>query len=334
MGVRTLISLKPSLYGILFDEAADLELRSAVDASWNQEERNIPAAELAPLLADQEILITGWGSPRLDEEVLDQAGRLRLVVHSAGSVKGLVSPVLFDRGVRVVQAAAAMAPAVAEMCLTCCLVMLRHVHRMDRAMYHGGSWEKGQAGGLGRELRSCRIGVVGASRTGVEFIRMATALGAEVWVFDPYLTAERAAELGVRAVALRELLAGSDIVALHAPSTAQTQHMIGAEELALLRDGAILVNTARSWLTDEAALLAELNSGRINAALDVFDEEPLPFNSPFRGLDNVLLTPHQAGASVEARHRQGRIVVDEIVRFLAGEDLKHEVREDTLPILA
>jgi phosphoglycerate dehydrogenase-like enzyme len=110
--------------------------------------------------------------------------------------------------------------------------------------------------------------------------------------------------------------------------------MLGVCELALLQDGAIFVNTARSRVIDMDALLAELQSGRFQAALDVFDQEPLPEDSPFRQLDNVILTPHVAGASIEARARQGEYMIEEMRRFLAGEPLKYQVTKDMLATMA
>jgi len=110
----------------------------------------------------------------------------------------------------------------------------------------------------------------------------------------------------------------------------ETHNLIGARELALMADGSSLVNTARSWLIDSAALLAELRTGRIDAALDVFDEEPLPADSPYRSLTNVLLTPHQAAATVECYLEMGEITAGEIERFAAGEPLEYELTEDAL----
>jgi phosphoglycerate dehydrogenase-like enzyme len=124
------------------------------------------------------------------------------------------------------------------------------------------------------------------------------------------------------------------VVALHAPSLPETHHLIDARRLALLPDGAGLVNTARSWLVDEAALLAEVRTGRIDAALDVFDDEPLPTDHPLRGLPNVLLTPHHAAGTVEGRLRQGGIVVDEVERLLRGEGLRHAVTAADLERMA
>jgi phosphoglycerate dehydrogenase-like enzyme len=155
-----------------------------------------------------------------------------------------------------------------------------------------------------------------------------------VWLCDPYIDDERATALGARKVGLTALLGSCPIVSLQAPATAETRHMLGKRELGLLPDGAILINTARSWLVDEEALLAELTRGRISAALDVFDREPLPEDHPFRQLDNVFLTPHIAGATEEARCRQGQTVVAEIGRYLAGEPLRYQVTGEMLDRMA
>ena len=121
---------------------------------------------------------------------------------------------------------------------------------------------------------------------------------------------------------------------IHAPTTPETRHLIGARELALLADDAFIVNTARSWVLDMDALLGELSSGRLRAAIDVFDDEPLALESPFRRLENVILTPHIAGATVEARFGQGDTVVAELRRFFAGEPLRFGITAERLAILA
>lgn len=331
---RTLVLLPPDLYRLLFDECADQELRRLAEVTFQVEERNLTAQELAQRLPGQEIVVTGWGTPRMTGSVLDRADRLRLVAHSAGSVKQVVSQELFDRGVRLTQASDAMAPAVAEHCLALSLAMLRYLPAYDRSLRAGEPWTVAQAPGFAVELASCRVGVVGASRTGTAFIRMVVPLAGEVVVSDPYLAEQRAAELGVRRCVLKELLRTSHLVAVHAPTTAATHHLLGTEEFALMRDGAILVNTARSWLVDEAALRAEVEAGRLRAAIDVFDEEPLPQDSPWRRLAGALLSPHVAGATVEARHRQGASVVEEIRRFVEGLPPRFEVRVEHLERLA
>lgn len=288
------------------------------------------ARVLAALLSDAEVVVTAWGCAPLSAEVLAAAPRLRLLVHTGASVKPYVTPAVFERGVRVSQAGAAMAYAVGEQALALTLGLLHQVHRFDHALRAGAEWSVAKEAPPRRELRGSVVGVVGASRTGRAYVRLVRALGARVLVADPYLTDAEAGRLGATRVGLDELLAGSRVVSLHAPALPETMGMVGARELAALPEGAVLVNTARSALVDGAALLAALRSGRIDAALDVFDEEPLPVDHPLRDLPNVLLTPHEAAGTVESRQRAGAIVVDEIARFLAGARLRHEVVPELL----
>jgi len=150
-------------------------------------------------------------------------------------------------------------------------------------------------------------------------------------VYDPYLSDDDATALGVVKSELDDLMVRSDIVSLHAPKTEETHHMINARNLALLRAGATLINTARGALIDEAAFVEHLRKGTTWAILDVTDPEPPPPEHPFRSLPNVVLTPHFAGTVESGRSRIGDCVLEEIKRFIAGEQLRYEVREEMLP---
>ena len=125
--------------------------------------------------------------------------------------------------------------------------------------------------------------------------RLFKAVGADVWAFDPYLSAAQANELGVHKAELDEILRTCRIVSDHLPVTEETHHMLGAKQFAMLQDGAVFINTARSWTVDEPALIKELQTGRFWAALDVFDKEPLPLDHPVRKMDNVMISSHIAG---------------------------------------
>jgi phosphoglycerate dehydrogenase-like enzyme len=153
-------------------------------------------------------------------------------------------------------------------------------------------------------------------------------------VYDPYLSGEEAASLGVEKVELDDLLRSSDVVTLHAPSLPETRHMIGARELALIRDGAALINTARGALVDGNALEKELSTGRIRAVIDTTEPETPPPDSPLYDLPNVFLTPHIAGASGTEVYRMTDLIIEEIGRYLRGEPLQHEVREEDLSRIA
>ncbi|MBD5785461.1 hydroxyacid dehydrogenase [Cellulosimicrobium terreum] len=292
----------------------------------------VDALEAMPAAArdDVDVLVISWGTPRLDAATLDRLPGLRLVAHTGSSVKPFVSPELWARGVRVTQAGQAMARPVAEVSVTFALALLHQVPSFHNALHDGAPWADAESAPPRYEVAGTRVGVVGASRTGRAAITMLRALGAEVVVADPTLDAEAAAELGARLVPLDELLATSRVTMLHAPVLPETHHLLGARELALMPDHAGLVNTARSWLTDESALVDALATGRISAALDVFDTEPLPVDHPLRGLPNVVLTPHHAAATVQGRFAQGAVVAGEVERFRRGLTLEHEVREQDL----
>lgn len=285
---------------------------------------------LARELVDTTVLVSAWNCPPLTGPVLAAAPRLQLLANAASSVKKLVTAASWARGIRVTQSGAAMAPAVAETALTMTLSVLRRVQRHDHALRTGQPWTPAIHDVFGTEINGSVIGVVGASRVGRAYIGLVQALGAQVLVHDPYLSEADARALDVTRVDLAALLTESRLVSLHAPLTAQTERMIGADELALMPDGAALVNTARPRLVDLEALYAELVTGRIDAALDVHEQEPLPPQNRWRELPNVLLTPHIGGKTTQSRRRAGQIVIDEVRRALAGEPLQHEVSEQML----
>ncbi|SDW71295.1 Phosphoglycerate dehydrogenase [Arthrobacter sp. cf158] len=277
---------------------------------------------------DKDVFITAWGFPRLDAEHLAAAPNLKCVVHAASSLHALVSDAFWASGIPISQAGAAMAPAVAELSLTFTLNLLRRVHLLDHSLRTGATWDDARNVNRAREISGARIGIVGASRTGRRYIDACQALGAKVSVYDPYIPAGD--PLAAHSASLHDLMAGSDVVAIHAPATPETEGLIGAAELALLPDGAALVNTARSTIVDMEALYKEVHSGRIDAALDVFNQEPLPTDNPWRSLPNVLLTPHLGGATVDSRRRAGGIVVDELRRYISGEPLEHALTRTDL----
>ncbi|WP_181765956.1 hydroxyacid dehydrogenase [Streptomyces albidus (ex Kaewkla and Franco 2022)] len=321
------LDLAPSLEATLFDE----ELLARL-ASLGTLTRTVPGGDTARR-QQADILVTGWGSSPLPAARAD-AGRVRFIAHSAGSVRHLVPKSLLSDGVRLTHASAGMARSVAEAALYFTLGQLRSMHHVDRAMRAAHDWEEARSPGLGRTVSGTRIGVVGASRVGRVYIELVRALGATVAVYDPYLSAEEAEQLGVSLMPLETLLRSCPVVALHAPVTDETRGMLTAERLALIPEGGILVNTARSALLDTAALTRMLREGLFSASLDVFDDEPLPADSELWDLPGVVLTPHIAGATHHSHRSQGTIVVEEIERHVQGRPLLHEVLPETYDRLA
>lgn len=328
-----LVAIRRSLYDDLFGGDSDERLRQVSELHFAVDETNLTSAELASAICGFEIVLTGWGAPRFTDGVLAAADRLRLIAHSAGTVKYMLPPPAFEAGRRVTHVAAALAPPVGEMTVLLIMLSLRRLSEIDAA-FRGGGWHAAREFLIGQEIAGQRIGIIGASQTGREAIRRLKAMDAEIWLCDPYVDEAAARALGAEKASLEQLMRGCPIVSLQAPATDETHHMIGARELAWLRDDAIFVNTSRGHLVDEAALAAELRTGRFFAALDVFEREPLPDDSDLRGLPNVLLTPHISSHTAQARKRQGQFAADEIIRFLESGLLRYEVTREMLDTMA
>ncbi|GAA1992102.1 hydroxyacid dehydrogenase [Catenulispora subtropica] len=297
------------------------------------------APRTARALAEADILLTSWGSPRIDLGFLDAAPKLRLLVHAAGTIKPLVVPEIFERGVRVCSAAEANAVPVAEYTLAAVILGAKRAFPAA-ARYRSGVRA---ADGTHRDLDGLgwigtwplTVGVIGASRIGRKVVRLLRqVLDADVLVYDPYGLGGLDDDPRVRAADLDGLLAACDVVTVHAPLTPESRGMIDARRLALLRDGTVLVNTARGPIVDGPALARELASGRIDAVLDVTDPEPLPPESELFDLPNVFVTPHIAGSLGREVRRLGLLAVGEVERFASGLPLRYEVFPDQLDRLA
>ncbi|MFD9131039.1 hydroxyacid dehydrogenase [Streptomyces bottropensis] len=284
-------------------------------------------------LAEAEVLVTGWGCPRIDRAVLDAAPRLRAVLHSAGSVKGFVTPAVWERGIAVSTAAAANAVPVAEYTLAMILLAGKDIlGRRERLRTERASPGWGFVPGIGNHGR--RVGVIGASRIGRRVIELLRPFDLRVSLTDPYVDEAGAAALGVPLLPLDDLLRTCDIVTVHAPDTPETHRLLDRRALALMPDGAVLINTARGALVDHDALLDELRAGRLSAILDVTDPEPLPADSPLLDLPNAFVTPHLAGSQGNEVARLGLSVTEEAERLTTGRELAHALDRTTLERMA
>jgi phosphoglycerate dehydrogenase-like enzyme len=305
-------------------EVADVRFAAGEPAGW----------DLAELTQGAIACLSGWGTPPLPAELFTARPELRMVAHTAGSIRRLVPQDLVGDRIVVCQSAAVIAESVAELVILQMLSSLRELHLHDAGLRAGEAWLALRERHPGRLLGAQTVGVVGASRTGRAVIGLLKAFGCRVLVVDPLLSEAGAKELGVELVSLETLLETSDVVTLHVPLLPETEHLLGAAELTRLRDGCLLVNSARGGLIEPDALLAELRSGRIKAALDVFPQEPLVPDSEWRKLPGVLISPHAAGHTLESHRMQGAAMVEEIRRFLSGEPLQYEVSAEMVTVLA
>ncbi|MBR7828860.1 hydroxyacid dehydrogenase [Actinospica sp. MGRD01-02] len=322
--LKALFAMSPEHLPLLFPEPVMARLTSLVDIDPGLVAHSFADAASAAALADADVLITSWGCPPLEADVLARAPRLTTLVHAAGSVKYLANLAARERNLAISSAADANAVPVAEYTLGAILLAGKGAFELRESYARNRGFVIAQVEpGVGNYGR--RVGIVGASRIGRRVIELLRPHDLEVCVYDPYVQLD-----DVRQVSLGELLETCDVVSLHAPLTAETRHMIGADELARIRDGAVLINTARGELVDTVALIAQLETGRISALLDVTHPEPLPADSVLFDLPNVFLTPHIAGSQGNELARLGTAAVDEVERLAANLPLAHRVDLETL----
>jgi len=290
---------------------------------------------LARHLGQIEVLITSWGCPRIDETTLDMLPRLQLIAHLAGSVKGFIDEAAWRRGIKVINAVAANAVPVAEYTLGAILFANKKLFQFHRLYTehqdHQVPWDldTDSIGNYGKT-----IGIIGASHVGRLVIEYLQPFDLRVLLYDPYATPLEARQWGTTKVGLTELLSQADVVSVHAPLLPDTRGMLGVRELALLRDGAVIINTARGAIIDPAALHTELVRGRLSAVLDTTEPEVLPADHPFYRLPNVYLTPHIAGSMGNETQRLTDYIVAELDRFHRGMRLHHQVKREHLARLA
>lgn len=282
------------------------------------------------MLAELEVLITGWGAPDIGEAELASMPKLRAVFHAAGTVKGHLGHEVWDRGILVTTAARANAYPVAEYTLAMILLAGKDVFGIADDYRSGRVRDGGPA--TGNYQRT--VGIVSASTVGRLVIALLAAFDLRVLLYDPLLADDDPVLALAERTELPDLLRRSSIVSVHAPLLPETRGMIGAEQLALLPTGATLINTARAPIVDQGALAGELASGRIRAVLDVTEPEPLPLDSALRSVPGVVLTPHIAGALGNELLRLGESVVREVELFADGSPAAHPVRKQDLSAMA
>jgi D-3-phosphoglycerate dehydrogenase len=252
---------------------------------------------------------------RITAELLDDPGKLKAVVRAGVGVDNIDVPAATRRGVVVMNTPGGNTVSAAEHTIALLLALCRHVPAAD-ATLKAGKWERNRL--VGTQLAGKTIGVVGLGRIGREVARRAAGLDLKVVGFDPFLPPDRAAQLGIEAVAsLDELLPRCDFLTVHTPLTAETKSLIGPRELALLKPTCRLLNVARGGIIDEQALADALKAGTVGGAgLDVFSQEPPPADHPLLKAPNVVLTPHLGASTVEAQESVAREAAQLLIDFL------------------
>jgi D-3-phosphoglycerate dehydrogenase len=248
---------------------------------------------------------------KVTKEVIDSGENLKIIARAGVGLDTIDVQAAKARGIKLVNAPEAPTIAVAELVIGLMLSWARHLPRADNSMKEG-RWEKAQL--IGRELRGKTLGIVGTGRIGQAVGYRAKAFLMNILAYDVEQNTEFISGTGTHYVDLEELLRKSDFVSLHVPATPKTRHMIGRHEIELMKPSAVLVNTSRGEVIDEAALVSALKKSKIaGACLDVYDREP-PKDSPLLRLPNVILTPHIGASTLEAQ-REAALIISEKLKI-------------------
>ncbi|MDX1468745.1 MAG: hydroxyacid dehydrogenase [Acidimicrobiia bacterium] len=264
----------------------------------------------------------------VDDEMLDRAPTLRAVGRAGVGVDNIDLPSATRRGVAVLNAPGGNTTAAAELTMALVLSMVRNVAAADRSIREG-RWDRSSL--VGSELKGKTLGLIGAGRIGGEVAMRCQAFGMDVVAYDPYLTESRAAELGIALVDLEDVISRADVVSIHVPLNDETRNLVDSRVLDRMKPSSFLVNASRGGVIDEEALAAALKGSHIaGAALDVFEHEPLPADSPLRSAPNLVMTPHLGASTAEAQVAVAAEVAEGMRLVLGSGDNSSAINADQL----
>jgi D-3-phosphoglycerate dehydrogenase len=276
---------------------------------------NLDKAQLIELLPNYDALIVR-SATKVTADVLAAGERLRVVGRAGTGVDNIDVNAATERGILVVNAPAANSVAAAELTITFIMALARRLPDANTSL-KSGKWERSKF--MGFEVRGKTIGLIGLGRIGTEVARRARGLEMNVLAYDPVVSTDRAEQLGITLASMDDVLTQSDFLSVHVPLIDSTRHMINAARLAQMKPTAYLINAARGGIVDENALLEAIEKGVIaGAALDVFEQEPLPADSPLLKHPRIITTPHLGASTVEAQALAGVDVAESVLTALAG----------------
>lgn len=295
---------------LVCDEAREMLREAGFELVCNQKGARLPREEQKAMIENAFAVIAGTES--YDADMLSVCKNLKVIIRFGVGTDNFDLAALREMGVQV--GVITNHNAVAEFALTLILAALKNLPRYDTAVREG-KWTRFPM----RELSGKTVGIVGFGRIGRRLAELLSGFGVELLAYDPYMNAEAAAERKVTPVTLDELLERADVVSLHLPATKKTHHMINAESIAKMKDGAYIVNTARGALVDEAALYDALASGKLSGAgQDVYESEPVTEGNPLFTLSNNVLAPHVSASTFETNYNGGIICAQSVISVAQG----------------
>jgi D-3-phosphoglycerate dehydrogenase len=253
---------------------------------------------------------------KVTQDVLKSSNRLKVVARAGVGLDNIDIESAKKRGVEILNSPEAPSNAVAELVIGFMFSLARNIPRADATMKRG-EWIKREL--MGFELKGKTFGIIGFGRIGYELAKKAKIMGMKVLTYDIIIEKlmKFVEEAGAIPVSLKDLLQESDFISIHVPLLPQTRHLIGEEQIAMMKDGAYLINAARGGIVDESALKKALKEGKLaGAALDVFENEP-PDDASLLGLENLIASPHIGAATVEAQIANSTIISEKLIKFFS-----------------
>ena len=287
------------------------------DVLWNETGRAYTKEEICEKICDVDAVVTFWGTVRLDEDIIACAKKLKIVVHLGGTVNSYISPAVYEKGIMVISANDLyFARSVAEGALTYAIVALRKIrtHILNMKEKREAGWSE-----LITEIRGIcgkTVGIVSYGAIARYLAEMLQPFGCKIKVYSRSIDESELKRLNMERVSLEELFSTCDVISVHTAFNEHTKDMINEDLIKRIHDGAVFVNTSRGAVVDEEALCRELKSGRFMAALDVFEKEPLPNDSPLYDMDNVLIIPHKGGPTQDVYPILTRGLIEEMKDYL------------------
>jgi phosphoglycerate dehydrogenase-like enzyme len=329
--LKGLFLLDEAAYRKIYPDEVRQQLRQLVQIDAPLQTSQAIAANPS-VLQDVDIILSGWGCPRLTEEFLAHAPRLKAVFYGAGSIRYFVTEAFWNRGILVTTAYEANDIPVVEFTLAQILLSLKGYWQHVHAYRQTGTWwgPRAEAGGYGSTVGLISLGMIG--RMVADQLKR---FGVHVLAYDPFVTQETARSLNVELCGLDEIFPRSDVVSLHTPWLPETERMITGEHFASMKKGATFINTARGAIVREDEMAAALKERPdLVALLDVTYPEPPEPGSPLLQLPNVVITPHLAGPNDAECRRNGQWMVAELQRYVNGESLRFAVTREKAAIMA
>jgi len=269
-------------------------------------------------IRNSELIITAWGAPKIDDEMIRLCPNLRGIIHAGGAIKGLLCDEFIKRDLFISSANGALADGVAESTVAMAIAACKGMFSLPNDI-RSGLWDENRSNI--KDFYDIKVGIVSVGDIGRRVIKLLKSYEVDILAYDPFVSAEEITRLGAKKCEFEYLLAESDVISIHTPDIPATDNMFNRGNLHLIKDGAVIINTARPNVIDDDAFIEELTKNRFTAVLDVTKNAPSDKEHPYRTLPNVILFPHIAGAVSNGCRRMGKFAVEEAGRLYRGEAL-------------